>query len=174
MSRSCYSDDYGYDFPGQLELYRSNVRRSIRSKAGQARLLELKRALESMPNRALGKDEFLPSGRNACALGVWAAWKTQGTDNYGKMASFQGDDHETADLLRPYQWPRLLVLDLVFENDEQQQFNWVNVDGPHVSPYPYYERTWRPVAYRVEITDEERYQRVLDWVNSNLATVEAR
>ncbi len=38
MSRSCYSDDYGDEFPGQLALFRANVDRSIASKAGQARL----------------------------------------------------------------------------------------------------------------------------------------
>lgn len=37
MSRSSYSDDFGEDFPNQLELYRANVARSMRGRAGQER-----------------------------------------------------------------------------------------------------------------------------------------
>ena len=59
MSRSHYSDDFGEDFPGQHELYRANVDRSMASRAGRARLAELLEALDRMPIKALHADVFI-------------------------------------------------------------------------------------------------------------------
>lgn len=139
MSRSSYSDDFGCDFPGQMELYRANVTRSIRSKDGQARLRELKTVLEALPQEELGASEFLPTHGPACALGAWADWATTGTPAHADMLAFHGDDHDTEHLLRRYHWPKLVVLDLVYINDESSS-----------------------------ITAHERYRRVLAWVTEHL------
>ena len=66
MSRSGYSEDYGDDFPGQLGLYRANVKRSINSQKGQARLRELRGVLEAMPVKTRAAGVFR-RGAEACA-----------------------------------------------------------------------------------------------------------
>lgn len=108
MSRSCYTDDYGDEFPGQLGLYRGNVDRSIRSKNGQARLVELRKALEALPVKALEAETFIAPTGEVCALGAWAqkfAPEVTIEAGYG--------DHETAEALQPHQWPRLVVLEAI-------------------------------------------------------------
>lgn len=168
MSRSCYSDDYGDDFPGQLELYRANVERSIRSRKGQARLRELRDALVAMPVKALEADMFLRPSGEACALGVWASQHQTDPDTRARMEQFDGDDGDTAQMLAPLGWPRLVVLDLVYEND-RTEYLYDEVLGPHQSPYAYqtYSGAW-PVRYRRDETPEERYTRVLAWVNEHI------
>ena len=148
MSRSNYSDDFGDDFPGQMEFYRANVRRSIASKAGQARLRELRDALRALPVKALEAGIFAAGGREApmvCALGAWALDRAGG-DPFKAAAAvpYGADDDETAVALEPSGWPRLVVLETV----------WVNDEG----------------SYRAE-TPEQRYVRVLAWVESQIVEV---
>lgn len=146
MSRSCYGDDYGDEFPGQMDLFRANVRRSIRSRAGQARLRELRDALLALPNKELEADTFAdgtPEAPRVCALGAWALAKANGDVAAAKaMVPTDADDHDTYDALKPHGWPRLVVLDAV----------WMNDDGG---------------VYRSE-TPAQRYARVLAWVEREL------
>jgi hypothetical protein len=145
MSRSCYSDDYGDEFPGQLELYRANVQRSIRSKAGQARLRELRDALLALPVKELEADTFAggsPETPRVCALGAWALAKAGDVEAAGDMVPTDADDHDTYDALKAHGWPKLVVLEAIYQND----------DG-HV--------------YRHE-TPALRYARVLAWVEREL------
>ena len=142
MSRSCYSDDYGDDFPGQLELYRANVRRSIRSRKGQARLLELRDALLAMPVKELHQDVFVTGSEDApkvCALGAWALGK--GFTEASKMVVSNPDDSEIAAAMETHGWPRLVVMDAVYFND----------DG-----------VWG------KETPAERHRRMLAWVEENI------
>jgi hypothetical protein len=149
MSRSCYSDDYGDDFPGQIDLFRANVGRSIRSKAGQARLRELRDAMLRLPEKALQADIFAEGERGnprVCALGAWALEK-QGGDPAAAKAMVNEpnpDDHDTAAALAPHGWPRLVVMEAVYINDEGG---------------------WRRNAE----TPEQRYMRVLSWVEENIS-----
>src|SRR5262245_24820936 len=110
MSRSCYSDDYGDEFPGQLELYRANVRRSIRSKAGQARLRELREALLALTVKEL-EAEIFAEGTNeqprVCALGAWALAKTGDVTAAHDLVPRDAYDDETFDVLKPHGWPKL-------------------------------------------------------------------
>lgn len=146
MSRSCYSDDYGDEFPGQINLYRANVQRSIASRAGQARLRELRDALLSLPTKELEAELFAGGTQDAprvCALGAWALAKAGGDVAIARdMVSNDADDHETYEALKSYGWPRLVVLEGVYVNDE----------GPWGSE-----------------TTTARYTRVLSWVESQLA-----
>lgn len=143
MSRSCYSEDYGDEFPGQLDLYRANVRRSVRSRAGQARLRELRDALLAMPVKALAEEVFVagsPEQPRVCALGAWALAKAGGdVETARAFVPTDADDHDTADALEREGWPRLVVLDAIYMNDEA------------------YVRT-----------PEERYASVLAWVDRQL------
>ncbi len=165
MSRSSYSDDYGDDFPGQLELYRANVARSIASKKGQARLRELREALNAMPVKALKAETFLRPSGEACALGAWAA-KFAPDDVKPKMLEFDGNDDDTFDMLAPFGWPRLVVLDLVYQNDGDF-YRYATLEGPKQFDHQY---GWSCYDRRVALpeTDEERYTRELAWVESNI------
>lgn len=145
MSRSCYSDEFGDEFPGQLELYRANVARSIRSKAGQARLRELRDALLALPVKALEANTFADGTRdapNVCALGAWALKKCDGDPQAAKqMVPREADDWDTFNAIKAHGWPRLVVLEAIYQNDE--------------------------ATYRV-VTPEQRYAHVLAWVESQI------
>lgn len=175
MSRSCYSDDYGDEFPGQLALYRGNVDRSIGSKKGQARLIELRDALLAMPVKALEADVFVrQSTGEACALGVWA----QRHLSHNKLAQLDvSGDSETADALELFKWPRLVVMDVIYANDSDHWVSEPEAEGPHRSwdryrgHYDHESREWVdrwPVVYRRRENPTERYQRVLAWVNEHI------
>lgn len=125
MSRSCYSDDYGDDFPGQLNLYRANVRRSIRSKAGQARLRELRDALLALPVKELEAEIFAEEtakGPRVCALGAWALMKTGDVQAAHDMVPRDADDMETFDALQEHGWPKLVVFEAIYQNDEGRYY----------------------------------------------------
>lgn len=148
MSRSSYSDDYGDEFPGQLNLYRGNVRRSIQSKAGQARLRELREALLALPVKELEANTFVEGTRDSprvCVLGAWALAKQHGDPQAAAtmLKSADADDLETFECLAPHGWPKLVVLEAIYMNDEG--------DG-----------------WRVQ-TPAQRYGFVLDWVNRQIA-----
>jgi hypothetical protein len=165
MSRSCYTDDFGDDFPCQLNLYRANVDRSIASKAGQARLRELRDALTALPEKKLADEVFAPPTGEACALGVWAKRHIPDAET---VQTFDGDDNDTAELLKPFKWPRLVVMDLVYANDEPNYIYESHL-GPHREPWAYRDpRAWPLERARLE-TDDERYARVLAWVEERIA-----
>jgi hypothetical protein len=146
MSRSSYSDDWGDEFPGQMELFRANVERSIKGKAGQARLRELRDALVALPVKELHPSIFADGTAEApkvCGLGAWALAKAGGNpDAAHAMVPGDADDYETAVALKSHGWPKLVVLEAVYENDE----------------------SWRSMRE----TPAERYHRILAWVNENL------
>lgn len=146
MSRSCYTDDYGDDHPGILNLFRANVRRSIQSRAGQARLCELRAALLALPVKALEADIFAEGSNDVprvCALGAWALAHADGNVQQAHaLVPRDADDHETHAGLKAYGWPRLVVLETVYQND----------DGD---------------VWRAE-TPEQRYARVLRWVEREI------
>ena len=146
MSRSSYSDEFGEDFPGQLDLFRANVRRSIRGKAGQARLRELRDALLGLPIRSLEAGTFAggtPEAPKVCALGAWALNKQGGDPGAANsmLGVVDADDHETAVALSKHGWPRLVVLEAVYTND----------DGNYGRETP-----------------EQRYARVMAWVEGEI------
>lgn len=158
MSRSGYSDE-----PEHLELYRANVRRSFESRKGQARLRELIDDLEAMPVKELHADVFAADGR-FCALGVWASKRLPRES----VDAFEGDDYDTWRLLDRYGWPKLVVFDVVFENDDYRPGRFVYVHGPHVSPFSYYVPDHGPVRYRVEESPAERHARVLRFLKEQI------
>lgn len=146
MSRSCYSDDFGDEFPGQIHLFRANVERSLRSAHGQARLRELRDALLAMPVKELHADIFVADDRQACALGAWALARTQGDVGAARaMVANPHADLEDTDIAKElalYHWPRLVVLETVYQNDEG-------------------------AGWRAE-DPTRRYQRMLEWVEAQL------
>ena len=165
MSRSSYSDDYGDDYPGQLELYRANVARSIRGKKGQARLRELHAALLAMPVKELHADTFVSPAGQACALGVWALAQHGGDIKAAQLVREDADDEDIEAALPS--WPRLVVKDLIYRNDDvaDGRHTTVDVEGPR----PHEWSSNGPYAY-VEMTPHLRYVEVLRWVEGHLST----
>lgn len=172
MSRSSYSDDYGDDFPGQLGLYRANVWRSMRGKAGQKVLREMRDALLALPVKELHAEVFAegtPEKPKVCALGAWATAKTGSPAAATALLRDPEYDNETAEDLAKHGWPRLVVLDTIYINDASRSTEH-KVCGPlarHES-YRYYHQSWPAVYYEPE-TPAERYARVLGWVNEHIA-----
>ena len=168
MSRTSYTDDYGDDFPGQINLFRANVRRSMRSRAGQQRLRELRDALLALPEKELYPQVFVEGPRESpavCALGAWALKKADGdADAASSMVDADPDygwDVEAADQLAPHGWPKLVVLETVYQNDEECGVREV-IHGPATR-----HGSWPVVRFRDE-TPAERYARVLRWVESHI------
>jgi hypothetical protein len=128
-----------------MELYRANVERSLRGKAGQARLRELREALLALPVKALEAEIFAEGERDApkvCALGAWALAKQGGDPTAARaMVPPFGDDHVTAQYLKRHGWPKLVVWEAIYQNDEGSS--------------------------RVQ-TPEQRYQFVLAWVEEQI------
>ncbi|MCC6650645.1 MAG: hypothetical protein IT348_05810 [Candidatus Eisenbacteria bacterium] len=171
MSRSSYSDDYD-DFPGQSGLFRANVRRSIRSARGQARLRELRDALLAMPVKELNADVFVEgeaSNPAVCALGQWALTKAGGdVEAAQEMAGVDPEcDESTAEALAVHGWPKLVVLETICENDDARP-RVIEVHGPSIRPWDYGYR-WGGVRYVVPETPAERYARMLAWVEERIA-----
>jgi len=65
MSRSGYSDD-----GDNINLYRGNVKRALRSKRGQTFLRELAAQMDAMPEKVLIADELVNEAGGYCTLGV--------------------------------------------------------------------------------------------------------
>lgn len=186
MSRSHYSDDFGEDYAGQLELYRANVDRSFRSKAGRAKLTELLAALDAMPVKELADNVFIESrpadearpGAPMCALGAWAATALGDDKARGLFREAEPDSITTADVLTTLGWPKLVVFDVIHENDDPERCTVWRVAGPRTREEAERAR-WHgqphgPVIYRLPETDAERWQRVRAWVANKLAEIAAR
>lgn len=67
MSRINYSEDESY--PGQFNLWRANVNRSIAGRRGRAALLDLESALIAMSSKRLIGQKFI-DGDEVCAVGA--------------------------------------------------------------------------------------------------------
>jgi hypothetical protein len=77
VSRIGYSD--GEDYPGQFELWRSNMGRSLRGKRGVQALRDLLAALSWLPEKRLIRDHLVRDG-DFCATGALVAYRIQAKD----------------------------------------------------------------------------------------------
>ena len=125
MSRSGYSDDFGEDYPGQMELYRSAVTQAIKGKRGQAFLKEMLVALDALPHKRLIAHELIQDGE-VCAIGA--------------VGLLRGLDMTKLDVECPLQIGEAfgiapaMVSEIEFENDEDfshrettDEQRWANV-----------------------------------------------
>jgi len=107
MSRS------GYEYDGenwQMICWRGAVKSAIRGKRGQKFLTELLKALDSMPNKRLIKDELEVKGE-FCALGVIGA--SRGVD----MTNIDPEDSD--EVSKSFNIAGALAREIVFMNDEE-------------------------------------------------------
>jgi hypothetical protein len=72
VSRISYSEEE--DYPGQFNLWQANLMRSVRGRAGQAALRELKTALDAMPEKRLIEGHLVKDGE-VCTVGAFALGK---------------------------------------------------------------------------------------------------
>ncbi len=107
MSRSGYSEDCEY-----LDLWRSNVERTIGGKNGQAFLLELVQSLDAMPEKRLIRDS-LKTGGEVCALG------SVGLKRGLEMKGLDPEDPQMVG--RAFGISSMLAQEIVYKNDEHNR-----------------------------------------------------
>jgi len=143
MSRSGYTEDFGYDEPGRCNLYRGSVARALRGKRGQAMLQELSEALDSMPKKRLADRSFQRSDGDVCTLGCLL--RSRGVDTSELDAAVGHDEGDVSqEAAESLNIARCMAAEVMFENDD-------------------------PFGYRViEETPEERWIRMRAWVESQI------
>jgi hypothetical protein len=107
MSRSGYSDDCdGWE----LIRWRGAVESAIRGKRGQALLIELRDALDAMPEKGLIAYELVDAAGAFCTLGVIGN---------AKGLPLSGIDPEDSDqVAKLFDIAPAMAKEIVFENDE--------------------------------------------------------
>lgn len=124
MSRSHYSDDCD-----NLNLYRGTVRRTIRSKRGQAFLRELAAAMDSMPVKELIADELIDDEGRCCTIGV--VCKARGID-VRKI-----DCRDPEDVGDAVGIARQMAAEIEYFNDEETKFReWDTVAKKYIEESP--------------------------------------
>ncbi|MDF3173481.1 hypothetical protein P3C22_15735 [Pseudomonas sp. ER28] len=145
MSRSGYSDDCDN---WSLICWRGAVASAIRGRRGQSFLIELRDALDAMPEKRLVTDTLEADGQ-FCTLGALGA--KRGLD----MSTIDAHDRES--VAQAFGIAEALVAEIVYENDESP--------GKFVQ-----DDTGRWELIRD--TPESRWQRMRDWVESNIEQVQ--
>lgn len=162
MSRISYSDD-DEDYPGQYALWQANCRRSIQGAVGQRVMREMEAALLALPSQRLIQHAVSLDGE-VCAVGAYvAAQKAKsGGSIHDAIAALEaecGDAetqayNETDGLGIEHGMPKMVAWQLVALNDiEIDSYIYVTAAG---------------VRQRVPVTPEHRYQKVLEWVRSQI------
>ena len=155
MARLNYSDDE--DFSGQCALWQANCRRSLRGLAGQRALRDLETALLALPEPRLIRDRLWQDGE-VCAIGAYAQYK--GLD----IRTWDPED-ESDEVGVAAGMPRLVAWKVVEFNDIDLNVVWEVADGP----LNRYQATYHGGTALVrDMTPEERYQRMLAWVQRQL------
>jgi hypothetical protein len=131
------------DKPGQFAIWHANVNRSVAGKRGQAMLRELHAALLALPEKRLVHEAIAADGE-VCAIGAWLVAKREqaGEDRATVLAEYEAvsDDDYTDAVAEEAGAPKLVAWRLVELND-------IELDT---------------------VTPEQRYARVLAWVEKVL------
>jgi hypothetical protein len=136
-----------------IALWYQAVRRALQGRRGQAALLELRDALESMPTKRLISSTLCAEG-DVCALGCLAAHR--GVLDPTEQSPVQPfhPDHDV-EAWEVAEWARdtldvtyALAMHIQWQNDEGGWETYVQRGGPE--------------------TPEQRYERVLTWVREQI------
>ena len=114
MSRSGYSDDCD-----NINLYRGNVERVLRSKRGRAFLVEMAAALDAMDDKQLELN-VLVCETGCCAMGAVAL--ARGLDTH------RIDPEEPDDVASAFGINRIMAAEIAYENDEGMP--WSVIETP--------------------------------------------
>lgn len=151
-----YSDDE--DYPGQFNIFQANCRRSLRGKAGQRELRELEAALLALPTKRLIHGALTDDDGGVCAIACYA--KHKGVD----LSTFDPDANYSDEVGIAGGMPRLVAWKVVEQNDFQIDGRWIRAEGPAINIWGHRG----PDSVWMEYTPEERYEKVLAWVRSEL------
>lgn len=164
MSRISYSEEE--DYPGQFGLWNGNVVRSIKSRQGQASLRELEAALLALPDKRLIAGLLRDKDGEVCGLGALALYK-----GHELVADEPKDNDEYDEIDLSYEMeefgvslgmPRLVAWKIVAKNDiDFAGQDLITLAGPYRWP------SERPTMW-ADITPEQRYERMLRWVQRQL------
>lgn len=108
MSRHGYTDDY--DEP-ESYLWRGRVMSAIRGKRGQRLLIDLRDALDAMPEKRLVKEELVTDDGDVCALGC-VGKKRQVVD----LEKMDPAEHDV--LGKAFDIAPCMVQEIEYENDD--------------------------------------------------------
>jgi hypothetical protein len=151
-----YSDEE--DRPGQFALWDANVRRSLKGKAGQLALRDLRDALLALPEKRLIANVLMDDEGGVCAVGAYA--KAKGLD----LERFDPED-ESDEVGVVAGMPRLVAWSVVAQNDFVNDVVWEVAHGP-LRRWDAHYKGGIPLVR--EMTPEERYERILAWVDAQL------
>ena len=146
--RVSYSEDECY--PGQFELWQANCRRSLKGRKGQAALQELEQALLAMPDKRIHRDVLVQPSGEVCAIGALRVEQKvcEGLSRSEAVAVLAEIDPDyTEEVGVEAGMPTLVAWSVAVEND--------------LDP-------WRMEKRSSDWTPEERYQRMLRWVQVQL------
>jgi len=144
MSRSGYSDDCG---GWGLVCWRGAVKSALSGKRGQSFLVELRDALDAMPDKRLVTDTLEADGQ-FCTLGVLGAKRGL------EMSAI--DSHCRESVSEAFGIAEAMAAEIVYENDEHPGNYEMQPDG---------RGKW------VAETPEHRWHRMRKWVESNIKQV---
>lgn len=157
MSRINYSDDEEY--PGQFFLWQANCDRSLQGKAGQRELRELEAALLALPSKRLIHGALENEQGEVCAIACYA--KHKGVDLSKHDPEYASDRVGIEGGM-----PRLVAWKVVEMNDITcDEEYWATAEGPQEAAHYY---LGGGISVRLHMTPEERYRRVLAWVQEEL------
>ena len=151
MSRSGYNDDYGSEDPWGLIRWRGQVASVIRGKRGQAFLLEMLHALDSLPEKKLIEGNLEQHGQ-VCAIG--AVGLKRGID----MSALDPSDYEG--VASAFGIAHQLAQEVVYVNDEQ--FLYSTDDAGYLRSHN---------GKLIEMAPEERFEKVRAWIVSLILPV---
>ena len=154
MRINCADDE---DYPGQFALWDANCRRSMRGRAGQQALRDLEAALLALPSKRLIADALEADG-DVCAIACYG--RAKGVD----LSRFDNED-QSDDVGIAGGMPALVAWKVVAQNDLVCDTVWEVADGP-IQPGHGHYKGGIPLVRKM--TPEERYERVLSWVRSQL------
>lgn len=167
-----YSEDE--DFPGQFRLWQANCQRALSGKAGQAALRRLEAALLAMPEKSLRSGKLVAHDGSVCAIGALARLegklpKPEPLDPDG----YEDDDcDDTAEFAEEtLDFPRLVAWKVVEQNDIMNDTVWELAHGPlnrWEAAYRGPDGNGYGIALVRPMTGEERYAKVLAWVQGQI------
>jgi hypothetical protein len=155
MSRLNYSEEE--DWPGQFELFQANCDRALHGPKGQRALRELEAALLALPEKRLVSGELVQPDGEVCAVGalmlhraaIRGLSREAAIEWYSKIDPYATDETAT----EYFGLPRLVAWKFVEQND-------IMCD----------QRFDKETQRMIDITPEERYERVLSWVRAQLSS----
>jgi hypothetical protein len=153
MSRIGYSEEE--DYPGQFGLWQANCSRSLRGARGQAALRELEAALLALPEKRLIAGELQNAEGEVCAVGALKKYR-------GITETNADPNRDMEEVGVELEMPRLVAWKVVYLNDIEIDGHYEILEGAVQSRYENVLRQFVPP------TPEDRYKRVLAWVQGQL------